>query len=331
MSNAADITPVCCRFPLWVERIEDRPAWPRPSSQPPRQRGDNLAELTLANRKIIGLIGAGAMGSSIGRLLAENGLHVLSPLDGRSDASVSRATEAGMQNASYNELLQADLVLSVVPPAQARQVAEQFASVCADDQAPIFIDANALSPDTKCSLEHIICSAGGRFVDGVIIGGPPREGYDGPRLYVSGEHTPAALVLREAGLDVRKLDGPVGAAAALKMCYGGFNKGITALTTAVLLAARRSGADKALIEEFAISQKSLLARSKTSVPRMYPKAYRWIAEFEEVSSFVADDPASADIFAAIAHFYADRAKAFEDSLELQDLLTMLDSATEQLG
>jgi len=283
----------------------------------------------LARALTIGLIGAGAMGAGLGALFVRNGCTVLSPLAGRSAASRERAAAAGVREASYAELADADIILSVVPPAEAASVARLIrAELGTQTASPLFVDANALAPESKRELDEVISLVGGTFADGMIIGAPPRSGYDGPRLYVSGQHAGGATILREAGLDVRKLAGPVGTAAALKMCYGGFNKGITALTTAVLLAARRSGVAEALLEEFAISQRFLLERSRASVPDMYPKAYRWVAEFDEIARFAGEDQASAHLFAAIARFYEDRAAAHQEGSELPDLLAMLLGAVE---
>lgn len=282
-----------------------------------RAEGD-LPKLT------IGLIGAGAMGAGLGALFVRNGCTVLSPLAGRSAASRKRAAEAGMHEASYADLAGADVIVSVVPPAEAALVTELVAAELRTWTAPpLFVDANALAPDSKRELEAAISAAGGTFADAVIIGAPPRSGHDGPRVYVSGEHAGGATILRDAGLDVREVAGPVGTAAALKMCYGGFNKGITALTTAVLLAARRSGVGAALMDEFAISQRFLLERGRSSVPDMYPKAYRWVAEFDEIAHFAGEDAASARLFAAIARFYEDRAAAHREGAELPDLWAML--------
>lgn len=277
----------------------------------------------LAKAYTIGVIGAGAMGAGLGALFGRNGCAVLSPLADRSPASRRRAAAAGIREASYADLVAANIVVSVVPPAEAASVAELVAAEFSKRTAPpLFVDANALAPESKREMEALIRAAGGTFADGVIIGAPPRPGYV-PRLYVSGEHAGKTAILRDAGLDVRELAGPVGTAAALKMCYGGFNKGITALTAAVLLAAQRSGVADALIKEFEISQRVLLERSRSSLPDMYPKAYRWVAEFDEIARFTGEDETSAHLFAAIARFYEDRAAAHVSRGELELLSALL--------
>ena len=88
------------------------------------------------------------------------------------------------------------------------------------------------------------------------------------------------------GLDIRVLEGPIGAASALKMSYAGITKGFTALGAAMALAATRAGAAEALHRELADSQPALLGWLTRQVPRMYPKAYRWVAEMEEIAGFI---------------------------------------------
>lgn len=271
----------------------------------------------------IAIIGAGAMGSAIARRLAEHGARVITRLDGRSEASRKRAAEAGMEDASFEEMADAALVLSVVPPAAAGHVIEELAPLFALPAAPVFCDANACNPQTKRGFAARVAELGGRMVDGTIVGPPPSDRTE-PRLYVSGEGANEVAALARLGLDTRVLAGPLGAAAALKMCYGGINKGGIALTTALLLAAERHGAAHDLVAELAISQKPLLERSRKQIPEMYPKAWRWDPEMEEVAAFLdRDDPAAAAVWRALARFYAERAEANEAGTELPKLQALL--------
>ncbi|TMK10727.1 MAG: DUF1932 domain-containing protein, partial [Alphaproteobacteria bacterium] len=144
---------------------------------------------------------------------------------------------------------------------------------------------------------------GAKFVDGGIIGGPPREGYSGPAIYASGPAVGETKVLRDWGLDWRAIDGPIGAASGLKMSYAGITKGITALGSAMMLGAARFGCAEALVAELSSSQPQIFGYLKNSVPRMYDKAYRWVAEMEEISDFLGANPPSRDIYAAIARLY----------------------------
>ncbi len=96
------------------------------------------------------------------------------------------------------------------------------------------------------------------FVDGGIIGGPPKGDARGPTFYVSGPFGGSIDTLARHGLVMRALDGGIGAASALKMSYAGITKGIVALGACMILAAERSGVAAALREELAASQSEVL-------------------------------------------------------------------------
>ena len=84
---------------------------------------------------------------------------------------------------------------------------------------------------------------------------------------------------------------------------------VTAIAVAMVLGAARAGSAAALHRELEMSQPQLLAWLTRQVPRMPPKAYRWVAEMEEVGDFLGDDTPSGDMFAAIARLYVDVAAA----------------------
>ncbi len=140
-------------------------------------------------------------------------------------------------------------------------------------------------------------------MDGGIIGGPPAPGGKGPALYVSGPEAARAAVLGDYGLDIRVLDGPVGAASALKMSYAGITKGFTALGAVMALAATRGGSADALRRELADSQPALWGWLSRQMPRMPPKAYRWVAEMEEIAGFIDDEDAGTAMLAGAARLY----------------------------
>ena len=185
---------------------------------------------------VVAVVGPGNMGAAVARRLTENGVEVLTTLAGRGAASVARAEAAGMTDVPLDGLTRAEIVLSILPPAQAMGFAERMASVLAaagDGRArsaehePVFVDCNAVSPETVRRIGAVVAGAGAPFVDGSIIGLPPKTGQVGPRLYVSGDREGVARVqvLAGYGLDVRVLEGPVGAASALKMSYRGNQQG----------------------------------------------------------------------------------------------------------
>ena len=254
----------------------------------------------------IGVIAQGTMGSGVGRRLRESGAEVRTLLSGRSPASAERARAAGMvAAANEHELLAgADFFLSILPPGEAEPLARRLApTLAALDRKPVYIDCNAVSPKTAVRIGEVIAPTGAHFVDAGIIGGPPQPGRKGPSIYASGEHVRDTLPLRDLGIDLRAIEGPIGAASAVKMSYAGITKGTTAIAAAMLLGAARFGCAEALIAELSSSQPQMLARMRNGIPGMYDKAYRWVAEMEEISDFLEENPPSHDMYAAIARLY----------------------------
>ena len=265
---------------------------------------------------VIGVIAQGTMGSGVGRRLRESGAEVRTLLSGRSPASAERARAAGMVAATDERALLdgADFFLSILPPGEAEPLARRLApTLTALSRKPVYLDCNAVSPQTAIRIGEIIAPTGAHFVDAGIIGGPPRPGYKGPSIYASGEHVREALPLRDWGIDLRAIDGPIGAASGVKMSYAGITKGTTAIAAAMLLGAARFGCAEALIAELSDSQPQMLARMRNGIPGMYDKAYRWVAEMEEISDFLEKNPPSRDMYAAIARLYDYLAAAYAEA------------------
>lgn len=254
---------------------------------------------------IVAIFAQGAMGAGLAKVLTGHGVTVLTSLDGRSAASAARARDAGMKAVSFQELATADIVLSVLPPAEALPFARRFAATAgAGGCKPLYVDCNAVSPDSVRQIEAVLIAAACGFADIGIIGLPPREGAKAPRLYAAGPGAPRLAALRAGGLDIRLLEGPAGTAAALKMAYGGITKGLAAVASAMILGASRAHVAGHLFDELADSEAQMLASLQRRIPDMLPKAYRWVAEMREISAFCAADPGAAAIYAGAADFYA---------------------------
>lgn len=255
-------------------------------------------------KPIVALIAPGMMGSGVGQRLTENGIEVRTSLAGRSQASVARAKAAGMVDASDGEIAACDIILSIVPPGEALGIAERLAPALRQAaRKPVYVDCNALDPGTVLRIARVVEETGASFVDGGIIGGPPTPGSKGTRIYLSGDAASRVTVLREYGLEMPVQPGPIGAASAMKMSYAGITKGFTALGAAMMLAATRAGTAEDLRQELLASQPALAGYLMRQMPRMYSKAYRWVAEMEEIATFVGEDPAAKQFYLAAAQLY----------------------------
>jgi 3-hydroxyisobutyrate dehydrogenase-like beta-hydroxyacid dehydrogenase len=273
----------------------------------------------------VAVIAPGNMGAAVGARLVEQGVEVITSLAGRSQESARRARDAGMTSVGDAELARADFVLSIVPPGQALPLAERLAPVLrTTNRKPLYVDCNALSPETVRRIAAVVADTGCPFADAGIIGAPPKPGDAGPRFYVSGPQARHVEALGQYGLAVRMMDGAVGDASALKMSYGGLTKGLTALGSALVLGAHRAGVADALHAELAASQPALLAYLTRSVPAMFSKAYRWVAEMEEIASFLGER-AERDMYEGTAGLYERLAEDFETSkAEIDTLAAFFD-------
>jgi L-threonate 2-dehydrogenase len=245
------------------------------------------------------------MGAGLAKVLRGHGVDVLTTLAGRSAASASRAAAAGMRAVEATELVEADMLLSVLPPGQALAFAREMAPLLRGSaRKPLFADCNAVSPQTVGAIAAVVEDTGCSFVDVGIIGLPPKPpGMEGPHLYAAGAGAPELAALKGYGLDVRVMRGSVGAASALKMSYAGITKGLLAVASAMILGATRAGVAEELEKELGESAPQLLERLSKGVPDMLPKVYRWVVEMQEIGEFVQPDVAAAAIYGGAARLF----------------------------
>ena len=232
----------------------------------------------------VAILSPGDMGHAVGQRLRENELDVITCLAGRSERTRALSREAGIRDvATMEELVkQSDLVLSMTVSAAVPGVCQRVAdALAATGSDTLFAECNAISPQLARDLEPVIIDAGGQFVDVSIIGGPPRPGYS-PRFYASGPQAVQFEQLNDFGLTVQKLDGAVGQASGIKMCYAAMTKGSWALYTQLLMAAELMGLTEPLLAEFGSGQQAVLQRMERTIPTVPLRSQRWVSEMEEI-------------------------------------------------
>ncbi|MDQ6834341.1 MAG: DUF1932 domain-containing protein [Chloroflexota bacterium] len=252
----------------------------------------------------VGILSPGDMGHIVGAVLRGHGVRMLTCLDGRSARTRALAAEAGIEDVPTVEdlVVAADIVLCILVPAEATGVAQRVASAIRATGADLlYADCNAIAPQTVRTIGETIIGAGGRFADVGIIGGPPKQ--PGTRFYASGPGAADFVALNDYGLDVRVLDGSVGKASGLKMCYGALTKGLQALGTELLVAAKLMGLEETLRAEQEQSTPDVLSWLQRAVPTMPPKAYRWVGEMEEIAATFASLGMTPNIFQGAADLY----------------------------
>ncbi len=234
----------------------------------------------------VGLLHPGEMGATVGTTVVGGGARVLWASEGRSNATRSRALEIGLEDAgTLASVVRASrVILSVVPPHGALALARAVAAL---GFRGLYVDANAVAPDTAREIGRVVEAAGARFVDGGIIG-PATRTRGTTRIYLAGPAAPEIALLFGAGpIDAIVLDAPNGAASALKMAFAGWNKGSQALLAAIRAFALAEGVDAALLAEWKISMPDTIARSERAFRDNARKAWRFVGEMEEIARSLA--------------------------------------------
>ncbi|HTI52924.1 MAG TPA: DUF1932 domain-containing protein [Verrucomicrobiae bacterium] len=251
----------------------------------------------------IGILHPGDMGSVVGACAVAAGARVLWASEGRSAGSRERAAAAGLEDARTVAAVVAasDVVVSVCPPHAAIDVARDVAG---RRFAGLYVDGNAVAPATAREIGAIVEAGGATFVDGGLIGPPPRKA-GSTRLYLSGrEAKRAAALFESSALEAIAIgDGP-GAASALKMAYAAYTKGSSALLIAIRALAASEGVDDALLAEWRRSQPDLPKRSEATARDNARKAWRFVGEMEEIAAAFAAAGLPGGFHEAAAEIYA---------------------------
>ncbi|MBD2498575.1 NAD(P)-dependent oxidoreductase [Nostoc sp. FACHB-280] len=253
----------------------------------------------------VGILSPGDMGQAIGSVLNQHGLRTIAALENRSPRTKQLAAAANIQDVgSLTQLvIESDVVLSVLVPAAAAEVAQQVAQVISNvGKQILYVDANAIAPQKVKSIAQIIASSGATFIDASIIGPPPRVP-GRTRIYASGKQAAEFQQLSNYGLDIQVIGDEIGQASGLKMSYAALTKGLTAISTELLIAAHRLGLDEQLWNEVSTSQPELAKILTRSVPSMTPKAHRWVGEMEEIAETFKEVGLTERIFYGAADIY----------------------------
>jgi 3-hydroxyisobutyrate dehydrogenase-like beta-hydroxyacid dehydrogenase len=236
---------------------------------------------TEAHQITIGLLHPGEMGAAIGAALVGGGHRVLWASAGRSAQSAARAEAAELVDAGTVSALAdgSDVILSVIPPAEATTVAAQVAGF-----SGLYVDANAISPETARSVAGIIVAGGAGFVDGGIVGAPPAPGRPG-RVYLSGAEAGRIAELFAGTLvDAVVAGAEIGDASAVKLAYAGWTKGSAALLLTMREYARRAGVEQVLLAEWERSQPQLPEMWEGASRSATNKGWRWVGEMQEIAA-----------------------------------------------
>ena len=265
------------------------------------------------SQSTVGLLHPGAMGVTVGAAARATGARVVWASAGRSEATRQRATQAGLEDIGTLSALAhlSEVIISVCPPDAAADVAR---AVAEHHFHGLYVDANAVAPNTARQVAAEVVRGGATFVDGGIIG-PPAHRPDTTRLYLSGDQAGQVAALFSKGpLDARVIPGAAGQASALKMAFAGWTKGTSALLLAIRALAAAEGVEEALLEQWSVSQSDLAPRSVGAARGSAPKAWRFVGEMREIAATYEDAGLPGGFHLAAAEVY-ERLAQFKDRVE----------------
>ncbi|MFJ4192125.1 DUF1932 domain-containing protein [Kitasatospora sp. NPDC089509] len=235
----------------------------------------------------VGVLHPGSMGAAVAACALGHGSRVLWCPQGRSDATAARAKRFGLTAVpSLGELVaQADVVLSLCPPAAAEDVAREVAGLCFTG---LYVEANAISPQRAARIAQLLGGTARAVVDGAVVGSPP-VGTKRPRLYLSGPADEVGLVERlfaGTAVSTHVLGEEIGQASALKMSYTAHQKTSRVLAALSYGLAREHDVDQALLDVAGQRTGSYLTETDY-IGKTASRGWRWGPELEEAADAMA--------------------------------------------
>ena len=262
----------------------------------------------------VGIVSPGAMGSAVGNALLRGGARVVTTTAGRSERTVGLARRAELEllpdvGAVVQE---ADVVLSIVPPADAEAVAAELGG------ARLFADLNAISPARAARISPA--------VDGSISGGPPWQAGT-TRIYLSGSRAGEVAALPFEGVQVVVVGDEPGLASAVKMSTASVYKGSTALLIQALRAAQHYG----VLDHVLADLDDLAENAGRRIGRAGSKSGRFVGEMQEISAAQEAAGLTPGLFEAMAAVYADVAQTPLGRTAPEDASAVLEEVLRELS
>ena len=254
----------------------------------------------------IGIIGYGEAGRAFGAGLAAAGATVaawdiLMPApEGAAIRANAAADGVAVCAAARDAMDGAAIVLSLVPADEARAVATEAARHLRAGQ--LFMDMNSVSPREKEAGAALVEASGARYVEATIMAPVVENGVASEVLLAGPAAQQAQDILAPLGMVLAVVGDRFGAAAAVKLCRSVIVKGIEAILVESMLAARRYGADGAVLASLQKSDPEIdwAAKADYVFERVLRHGRRRAAEMRFAGEAVSDAGYPPRMSAAIA-------------------------------
>lgn len=294
----------------------------------------------------IAFVGFGEAGFTIGNGLTSAGLERLLAFDIATDSADrgplirERAEAAGATLVSSSEELarSADVLFSTVTCSAALDAARQTAPYLTARH--IYADLNSVSPALKRDVAEVVQRSSASFVEAAVMAPVQPYGQRVPMLIGGPAARRFADLMAPFGMALEPIDGPIGKAAAVKMCRSIVVKGVEALLAECVLAATLYEADDKVFASLqetwpGIDWKKL---ADYTIGRMVVHGERRAREMEEVAETlkaIGVEPLMAEATARRqdwsaqlglkSHFGSDGPRSYREVVELVSRLTQTSS------
>lgn len=236
----------------------------------------------------IGILYPGDMGHNVARVLLEDEFAVVTTLVGRSERTrrLCESTMTAVLPSLLQVAAQADIVLSIVPPAAAKAIAAEFAEAAKPlTRKPLYVDANAISPMTTQEVGEIITRAGIPYLDACIIG-PARDVRGRCTFYISGPDARSFEETIARSIKTHILGDRIGQASAFKIAFSGLNKGLAALLFELTVAGKEFGFLDELLRTYTSLLPGVMQALEWLVPTYPMHAARRADEMAELAEML---------------------------------------------
>lgn len=284
----------------------------------------------------IGLLGFGEVGQVLAAGFQSAGVTHLTAFDllfkSTGSACSGAAERAGVRvaSAAAEAVADADLIVSAVTAAQ--DLAAARSVIGSIQPGAYFLDVNSVSPGVKVQAANLIDLAGGRYVEATIMSPILPRRIGSPMLFGGNHAAPFLPLAQQLGFTgAQVFSDEVGRAAAAKMCRSVMIKGLEALLTESLLAARHYGVESTVIESLRslFPDADWLTLAPYMISRSLVHGRRRAAEMREVAQTIAEAGLQPYMSAACAQ-RQDWAAEFRDMAAVGELESLLDAMLTRL-
>jgi len=257
--------------------------------------------------RTLSLIGFGEAGGILGADLAAAGVEVfaydqLYDDPSRRAALLEKGQRCGVTlcDSAALALSLGEWVICAVTAGSALGVAQKAALSMRPGQ--IFIDINSVAPATKRAARAAMDQQGVDYIDAAVMAPVPPQRLQTPLLLGGLRADEVSTALNGLGMNTRVVANDVGVASAIKMCRSIMIKGLEALTTECLSAARQYHAEDEVLSSLHRSFPGMGWNGDLPhylISRVAEHGLRRSEEMKEVAQTVGDAGVAADMSRAI--------------------------------